>query len=573
MQNQTTQGHGQGYLGALKTLTPELIDGVDVLNGPFSAQYGDFSSLGVVHIRLRESLPDPVTLRLQAGSHDARRAFLAVSPRREGLDSFLAYELSSTNGPFLNPLGYRRDSLTANVTRQAASGATSWGARLNLGRNDFSSSGQIPLDEVAAGRLSRFGAQDADSGGRVRSGTVGLYLRHSVGSSGLLKGDLFATRSLFDLFSNFTFYLADGQQGDEIQQHDSRLQAGGNLQYLRPRTVLGRSGTLVVGAGVHDSHVQVALLPTVARRPTGVTTSAHAHILNPSAYVQQSVQAGRLRAETGLRLDGFRFALRDDLDPSASASRHAWAVQPKLALAFQPVASSSAQLHLNYGRGIASQDARGIARQPHGPRVATTDFWQVGASAQLSRFAVSGDAFLIDRSHEQVYVPDDGSIELAGPSRAYGIEGKASVSLGAHLSANASLSQVLDASYRGPSPRVPVVSAPRTVASTGLVLDGVGGLLGSLRYRHVSGYRLSEDDPGVRAAGHDVIDLALTRRLRPGLSLSLAVDNLLDARYYETQNYFESRLTADGPALFRIHATPGFPRTIVFGLQWELPRR
>jgi len=29
-QNQGTQGHGQGYLGALKTLTPELVDGVDI---------------------------------------------------------------------------------------------------------------------------------------------------------------------------------------------------------------------------------------------------------------------------------------------------------------------------------------------------------------------------------------------------------------------------------------------------------------------------------------------------------------------------------------------------------------
>jgi TonB-dependent Receptor Plug Domain len=55
-QNQGTQGHGQGYLGALKSLTPELVDDVDILNGPFSAEYGDFSGLGVVHIRLKESL-------------------------------------------------------------------------------------------------------------------------------------------------------------------------------------------------------------------------------------------------------------------------------------------------------------------------------------------------------------------------------------------------------------------------------------------------------------------------------------------------------------------------------------
>jgi len=37
-QNQTTQGHGQGYLGSLKTLTPELVEEVSIVNGPFSAE-------------------------------------------------------------------------------------------------------------------------------------------------------------------------------------------------------------------------------------------------------------------------------------------------------------------------------------------------------------------------------------------------------------------------------------------------------------------------------------------------------------------------------------------------------
>lgn len=67
-QNHGTQGHGQGYLGQLKDLTPELVESVDILNGRFHAEYGDFSGLGVVHIRLKESLADQLTLRLQGGS-------------------------------------------------------------------------------------------------------------------------------------------------------------------------------------------------------------------------------------------------------------------------------------------------------------------------------------------------------------------------------------------------------------------------------------------------------------------------------------------------------------------------
>ncbi|MBL8292838.1 MAG: TonB-dependent receptor plug domain-containing protein, partial [Bryobacterales bacterium] len=45
-QNQTTQGHGQGYLGSLKSISPELVEEVSLINGPFSPEYGDFSGLG-----------------------------------------------------------------------------------------------------------------------------------------------------------------------------------------------------------------------------------------------------------------------------------------------------------------------------------------------------------------------------------------------------------------------------------------------------------------------------------------------------------------------------------------------
>src|SRR5205085_4443485 len=80
-QNQASQGHGQGYLGQLKSLTPELVQDVEIINGPFSAEYGDFSGLGVVHIRLKESLNDQLIARFQGGSFDTYRSFLGYSPK------------------------------------------------------------------------------------------------------------------------------------------------------------------------------------------------------------------------------------------------------------------------------------------------------------------------------------------------------------------------------------------------------------------------------------------------------------------------------------------------------------
>jgi len=70
----------------------------------------DFSGLGVVHIRLKESLPDEATIRVQGGSFGSYRTFFGYSPVLEKADAFLAYEGSRTDGPFQNPLRYNRDA-------------------------------------------------------------------------------------------------------------------------------------------------------------------------------------------------------------------------------------------------------------------------------------------------------------------------------------------------------------------------------------------------------------------------------------------------------------------------------
>ncbi len=189
-QNQGTQGHGQGYLGQLKSLTPELVQDVDIINGPFNAQYGDFSGLGVVHIRLKESLPDQLTVRLQGGSFNTERVFVAYSPHLKHVNSFIAYEGTHTDGPFQNRLRYRRDNVTGNYTRTLAA-KQSVGFKFNFGRNDFFSSGQIPLDEVAAGRVDRFGFVDPADGGRVRTGITSAYYRKEWAGGRVLKVDGF----------------------------------------------------------------------------------------------------------------------------------------------------------------------------------------------------------------------------------------------------------------------------------------------------------------------------------------------------------------------------------------------
>lgn len=570
-QNQSTQGHGQGYLGQLKTLTPELIAEAHVLNGPFSAEYGDFSGLGVVHIRLKESLPDVLTLRLQGGSFNTKRAFVGYSPKLDSDAAFIAYEGSRTDGPFKNPLRYSRDNVTGNYTWNMSE-RRALGFRLNAGRNDFYSSGQIPLDEVAAGRLDRFGFVDPDDGGRVRSGTLSAYFKQELASGSVFKLDGFVARSLFDLYSNFTFFLNDEKNGDEIQQHDSRSQQGVNAQYLRPYKLFGRQALVTLGANFHDNQINVGLYPSSRRVPMGVTTRANAHVTNAAGYAQHALDLmhGHLHLEAGLRYDYFRFKLEDRVDPQQSGAQGASRVQPKASLAYTPSDRLPLTVYVNYGRGISSQDARGVVQRPDSPRVSTTDFYQVGTSHRFSRFALSTDLFLIDRSNEQVYIPDDGSLEFKGPSRAYGGEVKGSVQLTRHLSLNGGLTKVGNVFYRGTLPRIYVDSAPHRVANAGLTLSEWRGWSGSLRYRHISRYRLDGEDPAILASGLDVLDLGVTRKLRRSVDFNLSLDNLTNKRYYETQNYFESRIAPGAPVVSRIHATPGYPFTLTAGVTVRL---
>ncbi|MFH1738234.1 MAG: TonB-dependent receptor plug domain-containing protein [bacterium] len=97
-QNQTTQGHGQGNLNSLKHVTPELVQEATVINGPFSSEYGDFSGLGVVHVRLREPLPDQWTTRIQGGSFNTASGFLAYSPELKNIDPFSPTKVLTLTG-------------------------------------------------------------------------------------------------------------------------------------------------------------------------------------------------------------------------------------------------------------------------------------------------------------------------------------------------------------------------------------------------------------------------------------------------------------------------------------------
>jgi outer membrane receptor protein involved in Fe transport len=58
----------------------------------------------------------------------------------------------------------------------------------------------------------------------------------------------------------------------------------------------------------------------------------------------------------------------------------------------------------------------------------------------------------------------------------------------------------------------------------------------------------------------------MAKQVSRRVELNFSLDNLTNRDYYETQNYFESRVTPDAPVVARIHGTAGFPLTAVAGV-------
>jgi outer membrane receptor protein involved in Fe transport len=299
-----------------------------------------------------------------------------------------------------------------------------------------------------------------------------------------------------------------------------------------------------------------------------VTTRANAHVTNEAGYAQESLSLwrGKLGLTGGLRYDEFRFDVLDKVNAEASGLQYAGRWQGKGGVAFTPSPHVPVTFHANYGRGINSVDARGVVQHPEQTRLATTDFYQAGISSSWRRVSVSADAFRIDHSNEQVYIPDDGSFEFKGPSRSYGFEAKTSVAVTRKVSLSGGFTKITNAYFLSSDHRVYVDSAPHFTANAALTMAEWRGWSGSLRMRAINHYRLDGEDASIVAQGYTAFDFGATRRLNHQVELNFTLDNLLDRSYYETQNYFESRVTPEAAIVARIHGTPGYPLTAVAGI-------
>jgi hypothetical protein len=96
------------------------------------------------------------------------------------------------------------------------------------------------------------------------------------------------------------------------------------------------------------------------------------------------------------------------------------------------------------------------------------------------------------------------------------------------------------------------------------------GPFGALRLRHFGSYPLIEDN-SVRASATTLVNADAGWLFAPGIRLQVSVLNVLDARDFDIQYYYASRLQGEpAEGVDDIHFHPVEPRQLRVSLGWGL---
>jgi hypothetical protein len=284
------------------------------------------------------------------------------------------------------------------------------------------------------------------------------------------------------------------------------------------------------------------------------------------------------RTVAGFRADAYAFGVDADIAAN-SGHRTAAIVSPKLSFVFAPSAES--ELYLSGGFGFHSNDARGttITVDPStgdpAPRVDPL-VRSRGAELGVRLAPVAGlrstlSLWALDLDSELLFVGDAGLTEPAAASRRRGI------TLANFYRPIPQLALDLDVSLaRARFDGVPagedhVPGALENVVAAGAAWSTPGrGVFGAVRLRRFGAYPLVEDNT-VRARSSTLASAEAGWRFAGGIRLGLTVLNALNARAFDIQYYYASRLPgepADG--VDDIHFHPVEPRQVRVALSWGL---
>jgi len=560
--NMVSHAHGQGYAD-LHFVIPELIENVEFKKGPYDADAGNFTTAGLVRFKTADVL-DHSFLKIEAGQFATARAvgafnLLGKNAERRNQSAYIASETYFSDGYFDSPQAFNRFNLFGKfraltdddqrVTISASAFQSSWDA-----------SGQVPERAVQSGLIGRFGAIDNTEGGKTSRYNFNFEHVKSMENNSLFKNQLYYIDYAFELYSNFTFFLEDPVNGDQIRQKEHRRILGYNGSYQNTGSLLGKKLDTEIGLFFRNDQTDNSELSRSVQREFTSTHLALGDVneTNTGVYAAETWHLSpKFTMNAGLRADIFQSAYDDKLDSLYAPGRVTTAIaSPKLNFYFDP--SSSLRLYLSGGYGFHSNDVRVVVPQNGKqilPKALGADFGAIFKPAPALLFNVAAWTLALDQ--EFVYVGDAAIVEAGGKTLRLGADVSARVQLFRHLFVDADFTYSRARSTEDPEGAQFIPLAPQFTATGGLAWEKQKGFFGSLRFRHL-GDRPANADNSLNAEGYFLLDAVAGWKKRK-VEFGLNAQNLLNAAWKEAQFETESRLRNEIESVSEIHFTPGTP--------------
>ncbi|WP_338793967.1 TonB-dependent receptor [Bernardetia sp. MNP-M8] len=565
--NMVSHAHGQGYAD-LHFVIPETIEKIDFGKGVYYEDKGNFTTAGYVDFNTKQKL-DYNSIKLEVGQFDTYRLlgmFNLINTNKN--NAYIATEFQSSDGAFESPQNFNRINIFGKYTA-----LVSETDKISITASHFTSkwdaSGQIPQRAVDSGLISRFGAIDDTEGGNTSRSNLKIDYDKLITKSSSLKSSVYVSQYDFELFSNFTFFLEDPINGDQIKQKENRIIYGLNTEYNESFSTSGLNGNWKLGISLRNDQTNDTELSHTLNRTKTLEQIKLGDIneTNLGAYIATDIYINKWTFNPSLRVDYFDFQYNDALLPTYKTQEETKAiVSPKFNIFYNQ--SQKLQLYLKTGKGFHSNDTRVVVAQDGKKILPAAYGFDAGFIWKPTPKMLFNIAYwYLYLEQEFVYVGDAGIVEPSGKTKRQGVDLSYRYqplswlfwSFDANYTYARSIDEAKEMDY------IPL--APDFTLVSGLNIIHRSGIYGSINMRYLDN-RPANEDNSIVAKGYTIFDLNAGYKWRR-FNFGFQIQNLFDTQWNETQFATESQLQNETEPVEEITFTPGTPFFIKTSIQFN----
>lgn len=554
--NMVSHAHGQGYAD-LHFVIPETLDKIDFGKGSYSANKGDFATAGYVAFKTKEQI-DHNLISLEIGKFNTIRTLgmFDLLPKNDKQSAFLVSEYITFDGPFVSSQNFRRLNLFGKYT-SVLEDNSKFSISASQFESEWTASGQIPQRLVDAGILSRFGAVDDTEGGKTARTNFNAEYYKPISEHSFFKGNTYYNNYQFELYSNFTFFLENPIDGDQIKQKENRTIYGFNGEFNQK--IAQSASSYEVGIGLRADETKDSELSNTKNRTTTLTQLKLENInqKNYFSYINTDIDLGNFTINPAIRLDYFQFSYLDKLAPKFQIEKEEKVkISPKLNFIYTP--NDKVQYFLKSGLGFHSNDTRVIVSQTDKKTLPTSAGADLGTIFKpMKNLIINSALWFLELQQEFVYVGDAGIVEPSGKTRRMGIDFGFRYQLSKFIHLNSDINYTYARSTEEPEGQNYIPLAPDLTSTGGISMTNYKGFSSSFNYRYLKS-RPANEDNSIVAKGYFVSDFNLNYQYKK-INYGIIIENIFNTKWNETQFATESQLQNETQPVEEIHFTPGTP--------------